>query len=265
MIKYSPFIRINWADPSVPSCCLLKVSSPRELPPPPSPSCRRRRGYPSRPLFQNTIEPPELTRLRLGTGRSGKAIQIQWAKLDPNGPYGSDPTVRQQRETCDASSYPSRARQEPKKFECEQAAEIFEAELAAHVSRLRKQESKTKKAELQVKLQESKTTKAELQVKQQQAKLMGVKFLLNCKPADVKPNRPAMTARRSRNIAFEQGYKCNAFDCPNKDSIMSEWDIDHIIPWAWSFNDTRSNLQALCPQRHKNKTDTERQQLMDAA
>ena len=45
---------------------------------------------------------------------------------------------------------------------------------------------------------------------------------------------------------------------------MSEWDIDHIIPWAWSFNDTRSNLQALCPQCHKNKTDTERQQLMNA-
>ena len=80
--------------------------------------------------------------------------------------------------------------------------------------------------------------------------------ILNCKPADVKPNRPAMTARRSRTIAFEQGYKCNAFDCPNKDSIMSEWDIDHIIPWAWSFNDTRSNLQALCLQCHKNKTDT---------
>ena len=28
-------------------------------------------------------------------------------------------------------------------------------------------------------------------------------------------------------------------------TIMSEWNKDNIIRCAWSFNDTRSNLQAL--------------------
>ena len=38
---------------------------------------------------------------------------------------------------------------------------------------------------------------------------------------------------------------------------MSEWDIDHIIPWAWSFNDTRSNLQALCPASESPRRDAD--------
>lgn len=51
-------------------------------------------------------------------------------------------------------------------------------------------------------------------------------------------------------IAASRGYKCGI--C--REILGEHFDIDHIEPFAISFNDEESNLQALCLDCHRTKT-----------
>lgn len=54
-------------------------------------------------------------------------------------------------------------------------------------------------------------------------------------------------------VAFNQEWKCS--NC--NELLPSSYQIDHIIPYSISYNDDFSNLTALCPTCHANKTQRE--------
>ncbi len=56
-----------------------------------------------------------------------------------------------------------------------------------------------------------------------------------------------------KQVAFEQEYKCS--DCNGL--LPPSYQIDHILPFSISHDDSRSNLTALCPNCHANKTQKE--------
>jgi hypothetical protein len=62
-----------------------------------------------------------------------------------------------------------------------------------------------------------------------------------------------VSAALKKEVAFEQGYKCS--DC-NK-ILPPSYQIDHILPFSISRDDSRANLTALCPNCHANKTQRE--------
>jgi len=66
----------------------------------------------------------------------------------------------------------------------------------------------------------------------------------------MKRNVPESIKKR---VAFEQEYKCLSCNI----LLPSSYQIDHIIPHSISGDDTRSNLVALCPTCHANKTQDE--------
>ena len=62
--------------------------------------------------------------------------------------------------------------------------------------------------------------------------------------------RPGMTQPRRLEIAASQEWKCNK--CSK--ILSSVFEIDHIIRWVDSYDDSNENLQALCMECHKIKT-----------
>ena len=62
--------------------------------------------------------------------------------------------------------------------------------------------------------------------------------------------RPVMTQPRRLEIAASQEWKCNK--CSK--ILSSVFEIDHIIRWVDSYDDSNENLQALCMECHKIKT-----------
>ena len=62
--------------------------------------------------------------------------------------------------------------------------------------------------------------------------------------------RPAMTQPRRLKIAASQHWMCN--QC--SEELSSCFQIDHIVPWSESFDDSDENLQALCVECHLDKT-----------
>ena len=56
-----------------------------------------------------------------------------------------------------------------------------------------------------------------------------------------------------KEISYRQSYKC--LKC--SDLLPPSFQIDHIIPWSLSHDDTEENLQALCPNCHSIKTQKE--------
>lgn len=62
--------------------------------------------------------------------------------------------------------------------------------------------------------------------------------------------KPVMTQPRRLQIAARQEWKCNT--CTK--ILSSVFEIDHMIPWNESYDDSDENLQALCVECHKLKT-----------
>jgi 5-methylcytosine-specific restriction endonuclease McrA len=81
-----------------------------------------------------------------------------------------------------------------------------------------------------------------------------------------------LTEARKKEAASRQFYKCKNspgakiesltdFDCPlwkkptpnNGSFDVSGYEIDHIVPWAETHDDSPENLQALCPSCHNRK------------
>ena len=58
-------------------------------------------------------------------------------------------------------------------------------------------------------------------------------------------------------IAFNQQWKCKKCSC----LLPSTYEIDHIVPFSISFDDNHDNLQALCPNCHRKKTQTENKRI----
>lgn len=58
-------------------------------------------------------------------------------------------------------------------------------------------------------------------------------------------------------VACNQKWACQT--C--KKLLPSTYEIDHIIPFSISFNDDYENLQALCPNCHRKKTQTENKRI----
>lgn len=75
-------------------------------------------------------------------------------------------------------------------------------------------------------------------------------------PARARDAMPRSTvgAALSKQIAASGGWACAACDAV----LPAAYEIDHIIPIADGGHDDRSNMQALCPNCHAAKTQTER-------
>ena len=78
------------------------------------------------------------------------------------------------------------------------------------------------------------------------------------KKQKLKITRPVMCQTRRQAIAASQAWKCKT--CFNVLDVAYE--IDHIKRWADSYDDSNTNLQALCPSCHKVKTAEENTKLV---
>lgn len=70
----------------------------------------------------------------------------------------------------------------------------------------------------------------------------------------LKPNKPSFSTTLRLNVAGKQGWKCAI--CISS-FTGSDFDIDHKVRWTDSFDNTESNLQALCVSCHRLKTSDE--------
>lgn len=61
-----------------------------------------------------------------------------------------------------------------------------------------------------------------------------------------------------KEISYRQSYKCNKCS----ELLPPSFQIDHIIPWSISNDDSEENLQALCPNCHSNKTQKENMRII---
>ncbi len=82
------------------------------------------------------------------------------------------------------------------------------------------------------------------------------------------PPKRRLTPAQKKNIAARQHFKCAnkpgciplTYSCPfwerGGDGSFDEsgYDIDHIVEWSSTHNDSESNLQALCICCHRVKT-----------
>lgn len=66
-------------------------------------------------------------------------------------------------------------------------------------------------------------------------------------------SRKSIRESTKKEISYRQSYKClKCFDL-----LPPSFQIDHIIPWSLSHDDSEENLQALCPNCHSLKTQKE--------
>ena len=66
-------------------------------------------------------------------------------------------------------------------------------------------------------------------------------------------NRKTIRDSVKKEISYRQSYKCRRCN----DILPPSFQIDHIIPWSLSHDDSEDNLQALCPNCHSLKTQRE--------
>ena len=74
---------------------------------------------------------------------------------------------------------------------------------------------------------------------------------LTWKRARVRQNISAQTKLR---LVMRQNNKCNMCDAPLKEN---HWDVDHVVPWAESLDNSDENLQILCLPCHRTKSTTQ--------
>jgi len=63
-------------------------------------------------------------------------------------------------------------------------------------------------------------------------------------------SKRSLTEADKKQVAYNQKWHCNI--CEN--ILPSTFETDHIIPFCITYNDHVSNLQALCPNCHRQKT-----------
>ena len=81
-----------------------------------------------------------------------------------------------------------------------------------------------------------------------------IRLLKKLNPDLLKKLKPSFTTSLRLNIAGKQGWKCAI--CISQ-FTGSDFDIDHKVRWNDSFDNTESNLQALCVGCHRQKTASE--------
>ena len=84
-----------------------------------------------------------------------------------------------------------------------------------------------------------------------------IRLLKKLNPELLKKLKPSLTTSLRLNIAGKQGWKCAI--CISQ-FTGSDFDIDHKVRWNDSFDNTESNLQALCVGCHRQKTASENTQ-----
>ena len=70
--------------------------------------------------------------------------------------------------------------------------------------------------------------------------------------------RRSMTEPDRRLILEKQGNQCAGIDCKLSSMSGHPYDIDHKVPIQFGGTDESNNLQALCTECHRKKTDFER-------
>jgi len=68
----------------------------------------------------------------------------------------------------------------------------------------------------------------------------------------------AVSEALKKKVAYQQEYKCSICSC----ILPPTYQVDHILPHAISKDDSRENLQALCPSCHTEKTQQEHRRIL---
>lgn len=66
--------------------------------------------------------------------------------------------------------------------------------------------------------------------------------------------RPNISAQTKLRLVMRQNNKCNMCDAPLKEN---HWDVDHVVPWVESLDNSDENLQICCLPCHRTKSTTE--------
>jgi len=73
-----------------------------------------------------------------------------------------------------------------------------------------------------------------------------------------KTQRLKLSSTKRWWIAYRQKYRCVGEDCKGKKTLLPPTlEIDHIVPLHLNGSNEQSNLQALCPNCHRIKTQLE--------
>ena len=70
----------------------------------------------------------------------------------------------------------------------------------------------------------------------------------------VNRTRRRLTEAEKKKVAAEQQWRCAACQC----ALDATYEVDHIEQHAIRANNSRQNLQALCPRCHRTKTNEDR-------
>ena len=98
----------------------------------------------------------------------------------------------------------------------------------------------------------------QLKLKSEENEELKCKEFQGCKlPASIIARR-SMTEPERRLILEKQGNKCAGVNCKLSSLSGYAYDIDHKVPIQFGGNNDECNLQALCTECHRNKTDFER-------
>lgn len=71
-------------------------------------------------------------------------------------------------------------------------------------------------------------------------------------------HKRAVSESLKKKVAYEQEYKCAICAC----ILPPSYQVDHILPHSIGKDDTRENLQALCPSCHTQKTQQEHRRIL---
>ena len=71
-------------------------------------------------------------------------------------------------------------------------------------------------------------------------------------------NKRSLDEASKKTIAFSQKWNCKK--C--KEILPSTYEIDHIVPFSITQDDSIDNLQALCPNCHRKKTQLENKRII---
>ena len=98
----------------------------------------------------------------------------------------------------------------------------------------------------------------QLKLKSEENEELKSKEFQGCKlPASIIARR-SMTEPERRLILEKQGNKCAGVNCKLSSLSGYAYDIDHKVPIQFGGNNDECNLQALCTECHRKKTDFER-------
>jgi hypothetical protein len=98
----------------------------------------------------------------------------------------------------------------------------------------------------------------QLKLKNEEIEQLKSNSFQSCKLPQSIIARRSMTEPERRLVLEKQENKCSGINCKLTSMSGHPYDIDHKIPIQFGGTDEHNNLQALCTECHRNKTDFER-------